>query len=114
MSLEGAVAFARIYADAEGQSHFVESPYPDRRDLEVVAGVSWRHFEPDQLVDWHTVSRRMYYVTLQGEALITVTDGETRRVGPGDISLVEDTTGIGHRTQIGPQGRICLVVTLPD
>jgi hypothetical protein len=56
----------------------------------------------------------MYYITLQGEALITVTDGEMRRVGPGDISLVEDTTGIGHRAQIGPQGRICLVVTLPD
>lgn len=106
------MAYVRIYADDEGSSHFEQLEYPDYRDLRAVAGVSWRHFEPNQLVDWHTVARRMYYVTLQGEAEITVSDGETRRAGPGDVSLVEDLSGTGHRTQMGPEGRVCLVITL--
>ncbi len=106
------MAYVRIYATEDGNSHFEELPYPDFRELAPNAGVSWRHFEPDQLVDWHTVGRRMYYVTLRGSAEISVSDGETRQIGPGDVSLVEDLTGTGHRTQMGPEGRVCMVVTL--
>ncbi len=71
-----------------------------------------RHHQAGKLVDWHTISRPMYYVTLSGEAEVTVSDGETRRVGPGNVTICEDTTGKGHRTQmIGDQPRLCLAVT---
>jgi uncharacterized cupin superfamily protein len=33
---------------------------------------------------------------LTGRVAITVTDGERREFGPGDVLLAEDTTGAGH------------------
>ena len=32
----------------------------------------------------------------QGYEIITAGDGETRYIGPGEVVLVEDTTGKGH------------------
>ena len=108
------MAFVRIYADKDGKSQFEELEFPKPvADLQQVAGISWRYFEPHRVVDWHTVSRRMYFITLSGGAEITVGSGEVRRVGPGDITLVEDLTGQGHRTEmIGDGPRICIVITL--
>ena len=72
-----------------------------------------RYQETGRLMDWHTISQRMYYVTLSGEAEVTVSDGETRRVGPGNVTFCEDTTGRGHRTQVvGTGPRLCLAVTV--
>jgi quercetin dioxygenase-like cupin family protein len=107
------LSFVRIYAGEDGKSHFEELPFPQAPDLQTVAGISWRYFEPHRVVDWHTVSRRMYYITLSGGAEITAGDGEVRRVGPGDITLVEDLTGEGHRTEmIGDGPRICIAIML--
>jgi quercetin dioxygenase-like cupin family protein len=36
---------------------------------------------------------------LKGKFEITVSDGETRLLGPGDLGLVEDLTGKGHYTK---------------
>jgi quercetin dioxygenase-like cupin family protein len=108
------VAFYRIYTGEDGKSHFEDLEYPEPvPELQQVAGISWRYFEPHRVVDFHTVSRRMYFITLSGGAEITCSDGEKRRVGPGDLTLVEDLTGAGHRTEmIGDGPRICLVITL--
>jgi hypothetical protein len=107
------MSLIRIYADQDGETHFEELAFP-RSTISAPAGdVSLRYQEAGRLVDWHTVSKRMYFVTLSGEAEITVSDGETRRVGPGNVTLCEDLTGKGHRTQmVGPEPRLCLAVTL--
>jgi hypothetical protein len=104
----------RIYAGEDGESHFEDLEFP-RELLTAPAGeVSLRYQEAGRLFDWHTVAKRMYFVTLSGEAEITVSDGESRRVGPGNVTLCEDLTGKGHRTQlIGAQPRLCMAVTLP-
>jgi len=47
-------------------------------------------------VKWHPTPARQFIVFLKGQFTVRVSDGETRRLNPGDIVLVEDTTGNGH------------------
>ena len=107
------MAFMRIYSDADGETHFEDLEFPGQAITKPAGEVMLRYQEAGRLMDWHTISQRMYYVTLSGEAEVTVSDGETRRVGPGNVTLCEDTTGKGHRTQVvGTGPRLCLAVTL--
>lgn len=97
----------RIYETADGESHFEELEI-DLEDageigrlsrLFPAAGVIFRETPPDYDYDWHPAPRRQYIVLLDGEIEIEVGDGERRRFRGGDILLVEDTTGRGHRTR---------------
>ena len=49
--------------------------------------------------DWHPAPQRQFVITLAGEAEVVAGDGETRRLRPGTVLLVEDTTGRGHVTR---------------
>jgi quercetin dioxygenase-like cupin family protein len=113
----------RIYADAEGESHFgeLEIALMDRGAIgslseEVsVTGVIFRENEPGYDYDWHTAPRRQFIVLLDGEIEIEVSAGDKRRFRGGDVLLVEDTTGKGHRTRhVIPQRRRSLFLPLPD
>jgi hypothetical protein len=61
----------------------------------------------------HPAPARQYIVVLRGSVRGTVTSGEARTFGPGEVVLLEDTTGEGHRTFI-PEGEdwLALVVVL--
>ena len=62
--------------------------------------------------EWHPGPRRQYVITLSGRAEVEVGDGKKIAIGPGQIDLIEDTTGKGHITRnLGPEDRI--VVTIP-
>ena len=52
----------------------------------------------------HPSPRRQFVLTLGGEAEITSSDGDMRRMKPGTIWLVEDTKGKGHRTRVTDPG----------
>ena len=39
----------------------------------------------------------LYVMFLKGDSEVEVSDGEKRRFTSGDVFLVEDTTGKGHR-----------------
>ena len=52
---------------------------------------------------------------LAGEIEVEASDGEVRRFGPGSVTLVEDTTGKGHRSRVvGDTTALLAVVQLPD
>ena len=52
---------------------------------------------------------------LAGEVEAEVSDGETRRIGPGSITLLEDTWGKGHRSRVVGDDEVLLaVVQLED
>ena len=51
------------------------------------------------LVGWHTAPQRQYVLFVIGEAEIEVSDGAKRIVRGGDVLLVEDTIGKGHRNR---------------
>ncbi|SEB25265.1 hypothetical protein SAMN05444680_12443 [Variovorax sp. YR216] len=51
---------------------------------------------------FHPAPSAQFVVYLQGTMAITVTDGETRRFGPGDVLRVEDTAPCkGHISVVG-------------
>lgn len=100
---------ARIYTGADGETHFDEI---EEQEIEFRSnaaytraidayGVMFRTTEPlgDQpaLGDWHTAPQRQYVMFLKGETEIEVSDGAKRLFKTGDVFLVEDTTGKGHR-----------------
>lgn len=94
----------RVYNDADGESHIddVEIEMNDRgtagrpSHIWAVDEVIFREISPGGSADWHTAPRRQLAINLSGEAEIQVSDGTKRRVGPGQLFLVEDTTGKGH------------------
>lgn len=50
--------------------------------------------------DWHPSPCRQLYVQTTGELEVEVGDGEVRRLQPGDVVLVADVAGRGHRTTV--------------
>ncbi len=95
----------RVYADADGESHFDELEIPLRDAGEIgrlsderpVRSVIFRENDADY--DWHTAPQKQYIILLDGEIEIEVSDGERRKFAGGDILLVEDISGKGHRTR---------------
>jgi quercetin dioxygenase-like cupin family protein len=59
-------------------------------------GIIFRQTGGDYDLDWHPAPRRQYIVNLDGGVEITVSDGEKRVIGAGEVLLVEDVTGKGH------------------
>jgi quercetin dioxygenase-like cupin family protein len=50
-------------------------------------------------LDWHSAPRKQYVVQLDGDTQITASDGDVRTVRAGEIVLVEDVSGKGHRSK---------------
>jgi hypothetical protein len=46
----------------------------------------------------HPAPRRQWVLPLRGVLQVTVSNGTSRRFGPGDLVLVTDTSGVGHAT----------------
>ena len=63
-------------------------------------GIIFRENDASYNLDWHNAPARQYVIMLEGEVEIEIGDGSKRVLGPGDISLAEDTTGQGHRSRI--------------
>jgi hypothetical protein len=112
----------RLYADAHGESHWEERelalPGRARGGAELsawlpVRGVQIREVPASYDLDWHPAPRRQYIVNLDGGVEITASDGEVRRLGPGELFLVEDVWGKGHRSRaLDGRPRRCLFLAL--
>ncbi|GAA1835947.1 hypothetical protein GCM10009836_12950 [Pseudonocardia ailaonensis] len=75
---------------------------------------TFTHFSPGLSGDWHTEDRPNLVVVLEGGFELEVGgNGGSRVFGPGDVCLVEDGHGQGHKTRIKGETRI-LVCALPD
>jgi hypothetical protein len=48
--------------------------------------------------EWHPASEPQWVVMLRGVIEVQVSDGTSRRFGPGDLVLATDTKGRGHVT----------------
>ena len=95
-----------LYTDASGESHFrdIEVEWAEERRGSKLSkrlpanGIIFRQTKADNDLGFHTAPRRQYIVNLQGSVRITASDGESRVIGPGEVFLVEDTTGKGHKS----------------
>ena len=109
----------RIYADADGESHFEEHCIPLKDAGEIgtlsdgVGGATliFRGNSPDYDYDWHPAPARQFVLMMTGEVEIQVSDGEKRRFRPGEVLLLEDTDGKGHKTtNVGGTERLSIFV----
>jgi uncharacterized cupin superfamily protein len=99
--------YTRIYSDESGESRFetVAVPLTDRgivgflSETFPVQSLQFRENSSDYHWDYHNAPARQFIVLLDGQIEITSSIGERRVFGAGDILLVEDTTGKGHKTR---------------
>lgn len=117
------MTITRVYADGDGDSHFEEREIPLRdagpigRLSEPVATKSLilRENPPNYDYDWHVAPQRQFVVLLDGVIEIETSDGARRTFHGGDVLLLEDTTGRGHRTRhVEPRERRSLFIVLDD
>ena len=93
---------------------FVESGPAGRMSKRMPAtGLIFREVPPTYDLDWHPAPRRQYIINLDNGVQITASDGESRRIGAGEVLLVEDTKGKGHLSKaLDGRLRHCIFVTL--
>ena len=117
----------RIYATADGESHFddVEIPTSSRQvHPEAAAFAVSAHYAATGIrftripsnagqVDWHTVPQRALTVRLGGSARYETSDGDERHVPAGGFVLFEDTHGKGHKSQHSPEEQTVIWIYLP-
>ncbi|WP_116788254.1 hypothetical protein [Flavobacterium psychrotrophum] len=97
----------RIYSDANGESHFEDRTVPlhDKGDIgflsdaENVKEIIFREVSPSYDYDFHNAPQKQYIILLDGGVEIETSLGEKREFATGEILLVEDTTGKGHKTR---------------
>jgi quercetin dioxygenase-like cupin family protein len=121
------VTYHRIYADAQGNSHFdtvtieqtLARAAPPAAPFYVSAdGPASKHrfytFGPGWIGELHPAPTRQFLALMSGEVEMETIDGMVRRLGPGDLVLLEDTSGKGHVTRnIGDGYAVFLVVPVP-
>jgi quercetin dioxygenase-like cupin family protein len=116
------VFMTRFYTGPDNQTHAegVELKFTPGSPAEVfkmmqVTGAELHRTAGGSVDDWHRAPRRQYVITLSGWGEIEVTGGKKISVGPGNIDLVEDTTGKGHITRVmGTEDRVTLQLPFAD
>ena len=102
------VKIINLWADEDGVSHFRDLEV-DLRDIPQGGALSeplkatnvWFRATPEgQHMDWHPAPRRQFVISLAGGVVeLIASDGEVRLIGRGEVVLVEDTYGKGHKTK---------------
>jgi len=112
----------RIYSDGEGDSHFedVTIPLTDAGSIGKLSDgiaakeIIFREVVPSYNYDFHNAPQKQYIILLDGEIEIETSLGNKRTFKPGEVLLVEDTTGKGHKTRnLQPIQRKSVFITLP-
>jgi hypothetical protein len=110
------IMMTRIYTGTDGLSHSEQiemklTPNGTSAMKATSAEFSSRPTAPAG--DWHTGPRRQFVITLSGRAELEVANGQKVPIGPGNINLIEDTTGKGHITH-NIDDRIVVTIPLED
>jgi quercetin dioxygenase-like cupin family protein len=120
--------YTRLYCDENGESHFEDvdvhfrkvdfappAPPLDLSEFGRVEQCVILRANPGWEGDWHPAPFRQLHFYLTGEVEAEVSDGEKRHIQAGEMVLVEDTTGKGHRSRVvGSSEAIISVVKLAD
>jgi hypothetical protein len=113
----------RVYAAADGETHFADVDVEVASAGEIgklsrsipVRSLIFRENEPGYDYDWHTAPQRQFIVLLDGAIELEVSDGSRRTFRGGEILLMEDTKGRGHRTRhVEPRERRSLFIVLDE
>lgn len=97
----------RIFSDEKGDSFFedLEIPLVDQGEIGYlsenfeVKKLQFRKVSADYDYDFHHAPQKQFIVLLDGGVEIETSLGDLRQFQTGEILLVEDTTGKGHKTR---------------
>jgi len=117
--------YTRVYSTSDGESHFEDlelafspadfappAPPIDTTEFSKAGQFGYLRFRPGWFGDWHPAKRQVMLI-LSGKFEVAASDGESRIFNPGEIAILEDTEGKGHRTRIaGDDDGIVAVVQL--
>lgn len=119
----GILKYVRVYSDSIGETHFEDlkinldeidfaPPAPPIYTTDLISSNSYGFLSvlPGWESGWHPTPKRQFIIYLSGIIEAEVSDGEIRRFGPGSITLVEDTSGKGHKSKALGNNKIVLVV----
>jgi len=90
----------RLYTGSDGESHIEEISAEALRDFKVIGTMSFsvQARPPGHFMDFHPAPFRRWQVSLVGRTTIGLSDGTSYTFSPGDVRLIEDTSGKGHTT----------------
>lgn len=126
MATPATLSYVHLYTDAGGMTHFRDEKFEFHtvnrdgnlpgftfHDLTGTQGASLVKLKNGIVEDWHNAPRTQFAVVIQGEVQVTASDGEARRLVVGDIALLDDTSGKGHKTEaLGSQDHIALMIPI--
>jgi len=101
------IKIATLEAGKDGQSHFHDVNKTTASTNfngnltapEKATSILFRSTPADWKVDWHHPPRKQYIIQLEGSVEMTASDGSTKTLNPGDVALVEDLAGKGHKSR---------------
>lgn len=112
----------KVYSDSNGDTHFEDIEIPLTQagnlgqllDVLPATGIIFREVEPSYDWNFHPAPQKQYIILLDGKIEIETSLGEKRIFKAGEVLLVEDTTGKGHKTRnLQPEKRKSIFITLP-
>ena len=109
------MAFVRMYSGDDGESHFEDVALPPKGETLITKPtapkVTFLSFPDGRIAEFHTTDSRNYVMFLSGGVFTAeLGDGARRQFRPGDVCLMEDMTGRGHKTWAEGD---CLLAILP-
>ena len=112
----------RVYSDSNGDTRFEDISISLNDAGEIgrlsealpVKTIIFREVEATYDYNFHNAPQKQYLILIDGAIEIETTLGEKRQFKAGDVLLLEDTEGKGHRTRnLLPQKRKSIFITLP-
>lgn len=107
----------RIYMGEDEKSYIQELPLHDPfwRSVRTSSTMFFKEFAPGTFLDWHPAPRRQIVIILSGRLEHEFRDGSRHTFGAGDVRVLTDTSGEGHRTRVlGAEAVLVAVVPLAD
>ena len=92
----------RLYTGNDGETHVEEidlGKHPELLPVQKVAGIRLSPRQPGPASPFEPEPIRRWMCILSGKFEVGLGDGSKHQFGPGDIRLIEDTTGHGHTSQ---------------
>lgn len=93
-----------LYEDDKGESHWrdieidwaQEGPEGKTTARMTATGIIFRQTASEHDRPWHPAPRRQFIINLDAGVELVASDGDSRKIGAGEVILVEDVSGKGH------------------
>lgn len=103
-----------MYTGDDGESDVEELPasaFAEIKESGASMSFNVQDLAPGRFLDWHSAPFRRWQVGLVGRTTIGLSDGTSHTFVPGDVRLIEDTSGKGHTTTYEDGYAVTLQIT---